>query len=385
MSSEWFYRKGTARFGPVSGTEIKKLAAAGELKETDHVRGVGMTEWVPASRIKGLFPSSPPKMTAVKSEPKKPIASSAPPPSAVKASTPVGSANDPFAAFTFGDAISPSDPFAALSLDHLVALEKQSVAIHHEPVVTEMDPEVKSKRKTEEPAEWGMAGKTGILVAPFASLAFLAFFCTMIYAFIFLFMMGLPQVTAILFSFSISVGLSKMAGLFAGNCLLKAAGKNEVFSLSYGGLLGVFTTYICMASFTWMLLAFNPFKGHFDDEHFEDAKGDAQAVWVAPEGEQRPPELNLFQEDKDTFEAVDEFREKIKEQDRIRQRKEAGFLGATSGMSVSLFTCFQPYWAFFTFSQIWWFWLIHGFLLVTGMAHATWTANLGHDPTRGGL
>jgi hypothetical protein len=392
MSSQWFYRKGPQRFGPVSGAEIKKLAAAGELVESDLVRGVGMTEWVPASKIKGLFVTktatpeiSEPKKQAAPPPPPKVVEKTVPKTPVAKPPAPVVDANDPFA-FAFGEATSSADPFAG-ALDQLVALEKQGAAIYREPiVVTETDSVAKSRQETDEPAELGTVGKVAFFAVPFVLLSFLAFACTMVYAFIFLFMMGFPKVTALLFCFSISVGLSKMTGLFAGNCLLKAHGKNEVLSLGYGGLLGVFALYIYMASFTWMLLTFNPYKGHFDDEHFDDAEGNVQEVWVAPkEEEQERPQLVLFQEDKDTFEAVDEFRAQLKEQDRIQQRREAGFLGATSGMSVSFFACFQPYWTFFTFPLIWWFWLIHGFLLVTGMAHATWTANLGHDPTRGGL
>ena len=396
MSSQWFYRKGTARFGPVSGAEIKKLAAAGELVETDLVRGVGMTEWVPAARIKGLFPGAVPPTTAPKApkakpEPKpavsKPVRQAAAPPADIKAAAPAVDPNDPFAAFAFAPTSdSVPDPFGGFpgaSLDQLVALEKQSAAVYKEPTVSEPSIETKRKAEPDEPATLGAGGKFTILVAPFAVLAVLAFACAFIHNIIFAYMMGFPKVIAILFSSSMSVGLAKMTGLFAGNCLLKAEIKNEVAALGYGGLLGLFSSYVCMAGFTWMLITFNPYKGHFDDAHFDDAPGEAKEVWVAPEEER--PVLNLFQEDKDSLEALDEFLEKSKEQDRIQQRRDAGFLGTIAGMNISLPTAFLPYWTFFTFSQIWWYWLLHCGLMFCGMAHSTWTANLGHDPTRGGF
>ena len=391
MSSQWFYRKGTARFGPVSGTEIKKLAAAGELVDTDLVRGVGMTEWVPASRIKGLFPNSvaktvAPKEPQAKPDVKKPVKPVVSPPPAPKvpAAAPVVESNDPFAAFGYALASdSVPDPFGG-SLDQLVALEKQSAVIYKEPSASEQSLEVNSTAESDEPAELGAVGKMALLVVPFASLAVLAFACAFVHNIIFAYMMGFPKVIAVLFSFSMSVGLSKMAGLFAGNCLLKAGIKNEVLSLGYGGLLGTVSSYACMASFTWMLFTFNPYKGHFDDAHFDDAQGDAKEVWVAPE-EERVPELNLFQEEKDPFEAVEEFKQQMKEQDRIQQRRDAGFLGQIAGMHLSLPAAFLPYWTFFTFSEIWWYWLLHSGLMICGMAHSTWTANLGHDPTRGGF
>lgn len=55
MASMWYYIHEGRQYGPVSGAEIKKLAAGGQLLPTDLVWKDGMPEWVPASRIKGLF------------------------------------------------------------------------------------------------------------------------------------------------------------------------------------------------------------------------------------------------------------------------------------------------------------------------------------------
>jgi hypothetical protein len=46
-------------FGPVAAGELQRLAAARSLEPTDLVWKEGMAQWVPASTIKGLFPSQP--------------------------------------------------------------------------------------------------------------------------------------------------------------------------------------------------------------------------------------------------------------------------------------------------------------------------------------
>ena len=51
----WYYQQGGQKVGPVTATDLKKLAGAGKLKSDDQVRKEGMAEWVQASRIKGLF------------------------------------------------------------------------------------------------------------------------------------------------------------------------------------------------------------------------------------------------------------------------------------------------------------------------------------------
>lgn len=54
-STEWFYTRGSKRFGPVSATELKQLADHGELAAEELVWREGMDQWVPARRVKGLF------------------------------------------------------------------------------------------------------------------------------------------------------------------------------------------------------------------------------------------------------------------------------------------------------------------------------------------
>jgi len=57
MASEWHYSCEGKTYGPVSLSELKKLAEAGELAPSDFVWKEGLPEWVEASSIKGLIPS----------------------------------------------------------------------------------------------------------------------------------------------------------------------------------------------------------------------------------------------------------------------------------------------------------------------------------------
>ncbi|MFQ3650070.1 MAG: GYF domain-containing protein [Gemmataceae bacterium] len=53
---DWYYAKNGQQHGPISPTELKKLAAKGELTPNDLVFQEGGTKWVEASTVKGLFP-----------------------------------------------------------------------------------------------------------------------------------------------------------------------------------------------------------------------------------------------------------------------------------------------------------------------------------------
>lgn len=56
MPDQWYYRSNGVQQGPVSGRELKALAAARRLQPTDLVWRAGMAEWLPAAKVKGLFP-----------------------------------------------------------------------------------------------------------------------------------------------------------------------------------------------------------------------------------------------------------------------------------------------------------------------------------------
>jgi hypothetical protein len=56
MASEWYYTvNGQQAATPVSTSQLKQMAGAGQLQPTDLVWQEGMANWVPASSIKGLF------------------------------------------------------------------------------------------------------------------------------------------------------------------------------------------------------------------------------------------------------------------------------------------------------------------------------------------
>ncbi len=59
--AEWYYIIGGQQFGPVSPSILKELAAKGELKPADLVWRPGLPSWVPARKVRGIFPPSPPE------------------------------------------------------------------------------------------------------------------------------------------------------------------------------------------------------------------------------------------------------------------------------------------------------------------------------------
>jgi len=64
VAQEWYYSVDGERSGPVSGAALKELAMAGKLGSDDLIWKDGMPDWVKASRIKGLFPTSEQPVTA---------------------------------------------------------------------------------------------------------------------------------------------------------------------------------------------------------------------------------------------------------------------------------------------------------------------------------
>jgi hypothetical protein len=55
--SQWYYSSGGTQNGPVDDAALKELAKNGGLTPTDMVWKEGMGEWLPASKLKGLFPA----------------------------------------------------------------------------------------------------------------------------------------------------------------------------------------------------------------------------------------------------------------------------------------------------------------------------------------
>jgi hypothetical protein len=61
---EWHYTKDKQPHGPVNSTQLKALAASGQLLPTDLVWKDGMTQWVPAATLKSMFDSAPTTATS---------------------------------------------------------------------------------------------------------------------------------------------------------------------------------------------------------------------------------------------------------------------------------------------------------------------------------
>ena len=53
---QWYYARDDEQFGPISGAELRSLAAAGELTRDNLVWREGMSEWSAAGKMRGLFP-----------------------------------------------------------------------------------------------------------------------------------------------------------------------------------------------------------------------------------------------------------------------------------------------------------------------------------------
>ena len=59
MSADWFCKIGEKKIGPLNGQQLKTIVAKGQLKPEHLVRRGSEGPWVPAGRIKGLFPEGP--------------------------------------------------------------------------------------------------------------------------------------------------------------------------------------------------------------------------------------------------------------------------------------------------------------------------------------
>ena len=63
MAGQWYYAVGGQQYGPVSANELKSLVESGELRSDDLIWRHGLSDWVAAERLKGLFPRSPESRT----------------------------------------------------------------------------------------------------------------------------------------------------------------------------------------------------------------------------------------------------------------------------------------------------------------------------------
>jgi outer membrane biosynthesis protein TonB len=60
MADLWYYAHGPDKTGPFSGRQLKELAASGRIVPGDTIWKDGIERGVPASKVKNLFPASPP-------------------------------------------------------------------------------------------------------------------------------------------------------------------------------------------------------------------------------------------------------------------------------------------------------------------------------------
>jgi len=70
----WYYGDGEQRFGPVSMEELRQRASSGQLRPEDLVWNRGMTEWMAAGEVGGLFPA-PAEPAAAQPLPEPPVKS----------------------------------------------------------------------------------------------------------------------------------------------------------------------------------------------------------------------------------------------------------------------------------------------------------------------
>ncbi|AXQ28234.1 DUF4339 domain-containing protein [Solimonas sp. K1W22B-7] len=54
----WWYANGSEQHGPVSGPELKRIAAGGGLRQDALVWREGMAEWITAASVRGLLPAA---------------------------------------------------------------------------------------------------------------------------------------------------------------------------------------------------------------------------------------------------------------------------------------------------------------------------------------
>jgi hypothetical protein len=60
MADQWYYACQGQQVGPVSPEQLRQAAATGQLPATGLVWKQGMADWVPAQKVRGLFPSAVP-------------------------------------------------------------------------------------------------------------------------------------------------------------------------------------------------------------------------------------------------------------------------------------------------------------------------------------
>lgn len=84
MSVDWFCKIGEKQVGPLSGQQLKTIVAKGQLRPEHLLRRGTEGPWIPAGRVKGLFPETPPAGAAPKTPSKASPAAAGGKPAAAK-------------------------------------------------------------------------------------------------------------------------------------------------------------------------------------------------------------------------------------------------------------------------------------------------------------
>jgi hypothetical protein len=86
MSAEWFCKIGDKKIGPLSSQQLKTIVARGQLRREHFVRRGSEGPWIPAGRVKGLFPES--SAGSAQSHDNKPLQATSMPPTKVAGKPP---------------------------------------------------------------------------------------------------------------------------------------------------------------------------------------------------------------------------------------------------------------------------------------------------------
>jgi hypothetical protein len=338
--------------------------------------------------------------------------------------------NDPFAI--------PNDPFAAGipalgNLDNLVALEKQGQAIYREPTVTaEPDPfatvQTKSKTTNSSVSDFGPGGYLTFMVMPFLFVLLICFPIGVITAWVPL------RIIAI----AIAVGTSKMVGLVAGSCMLKVKIKNEVLALGYGGLVGLFVTYVFVAASFWTYINVSAYLWKIPQQKIQSAElremdEDGRSLVLRPDEQPQFPDMEQQEEQQENIvndnekiengeesennesvnadvgtdennsvaktnqedeeyedEEVTEWTQNKNSAEMKRLQDRMDLMERLFGKGISLIEAIFPWillkfvWIEIEFNPVRYlfYWFLMGGILIAITAHSTWMANLGSDPTR---
>jgi len=108
VAVNWYYARGGENFGPFSASQLKELAASGQIGRGDTVWKEGMTRGVPAARVQHLFADAP-----AAAPPEPPVAAAPPGPSApepAEAPAAVPAPPEPAAALAAAGPAEPEKP-----------------------------------------------------------------------------------------------------------------------------------------------------------------------------------------------------------------------------------------------------------------------------------